>query len=187
VIVERLTLISSLLKTFAVKEGDCLMSEEEKSFTVKDHRRFNADGSSRSSDEDQTEVESENAEAKAQASTNGEAPNQQTDAEAEVRFEKARAQDEPAESGQGQERGPLPPVEFSGLILSLSHAAMMHLGQIPDPNTGQANMDRDLARHTIDTIGMLKEKTEGNLTPEEQRLIDHALTELRLAYVRLNR
>ncbi len=64
---------------------------------------------------------------------------------------------------------------------------MMHLGQIPDPNTGQAKMDKDLARHTIDTIAMLKEKTAGNLTPEEQRLIDHALTDLRLAFVRLTK
>jgi hypothetical protein len=163
------------------------MSEEEKGFTVKDHRSFNADGSSRPSDEEQTKEETEKVEAEAQAGANGEAPNQQGEAEAEAEFEKAKAQDEAAESSQGQERGPLPPVEFSGLILSLSHAAMMHLGQIPDPNTGQANMDRDLARHTIDTIGMLKEKTEGNLSPDEQRLIDHALTELRLAYVRLNR
>lgn len=163
------------------------MSEEEKGFTVKDHRHFNADGSSRPSGEDQAEVETEKVEAKAEAGAKGEATNQQGGAEAEMQFEKAKAQDEAAESNQDHERAPLPPVEFSGLILSLSHAAMMHLGQIPDPNTGQANMDRDLARHTIDTIGMLKEKTNGNLTPDEQRLIDHALTELRLGYVRLNR
>ena len=163
------------------------MSEEEKGFTVKDHRSFNADGSSRSADEGQAGAEAESASAGEAEPNSAEPIDQQNNADAQAQFEEAKAQDEAAGSSQGQERGPLPPVEFSGLILSLSHAAMMHLGQIPDPNTGQAQMDRELARHTIDTLGMLKDKTEGNLTPEEQRLIDHALTELRLAYVRLNR
>lgn len=163
------------------------MSEEEKGFTVKDHRSFNPDGSVREEDEVQAEMETEGADSEAAGPGEDATSDQQNQAEAQTQFEEAKAQDEAAESSLGEERAPLPPVEFSGLILSLSHAAMMHLGQIPDPNTGQAQMDRDLARHTIDTIGMLKEKTEGNLTPEEQRLVDHALTELRLAYVRLNR
>jgi hypothetical protein len=94
------------------------------------------------------------------------------------------AAEEQAAAGGGRA---LPPVEFSGLVLSLSHAAMMHLGQVPDPNTGQARQDLELARHTIDTLAMLKEKTQGNLDAEEQRLIDHALTELRLGFVHLSR
>jgi hypothetical protein len=159
------------------------MNEEEKGFSVKDHRKFNLDGSARADDENQTGREAEQPEAQA----GGESLDAGSEAKAEAQFKEAKAQDEAAESSRAQERGPLPPVEFSGLILSLSHAAMMHLGQIPDPNTGQPQMDRDLARHTIDTLGMLKDKTKGNLTPEEQRLIDHALTELRLAYVRLGR
>lgn len=163
------------------------MSEEEKNFSVKDHRSFNPDGSARSDGDNQTEPETEKPEAQAAGEKAGESLDGQSEAKAEAQFEEAKAQDEAVGSSQGQDRGPLPPVEFSGLVLSLSHAAMMHLGQIPDPNTGQPHMDRDLARHTIDTIGMLKDKTEGNLTPEEQRLIDHALTELRLAYVRLGR
>ncbi len=163
------------------------MSEKENGFTVKDHRSFKTDGTARSEDETQAEMQAESANAEAAGPSDDESSDQQNEVKTEAQFEEAKAQDEAAESRQGQEKGPLPPVEFSGLILSLSHAAMMHLGQIPDPNTGQAQMDRDFARHTIDTIGMLKDKTEGNLTPEEQRLIDHALTELRLAYVRLNR
>lgn len=88
-----------------------------------------------------------------------------------------------AEAQEAQARH-LPPVDFGAFIFSLSHAAMMHLGHIPDPATGQTQADSELARHTIDTLAMLKEKTKGNLDPDEQRLIDHALTELRLAYVR---
>jgi hypothetical protein len=163
------------------------MSDEEKGFSVKDHRRFNPDGSARSDEEPQPEREAEESGSETAADRAGESPGKQSEAKAEAQFEEAKAQDEAAGSTQGGRKGPLPPVEFSGLVLSLSHAAMMHLGQIPDPNTGQPQMDRDLARHTIDTLGMLKDKTKGNLSPEEQRLIDHALTELRLAYVRLNR
>jgi len=162
------------------------MSEEEKSFSVKDHRRFNPDGSPREeagepdgqpAGETRTETEA----------GHGEESPAPKEAQTETQFAKAKAEDRAAEAGGAGSRPPLPPVEFSGLVLSLSHAAMMHLGQIPDPNTGQAEMDREMARHAIDTLGMLKEKTAGNLTPEEQRLIDSALTELRLAYVRLNR
>lgn len=163
------------------------MSDEEKGFTVKDHRRFNPNGSARLDEETQTERKAEDPGNEETGGQTGEPSDKQSEAKTEAQFEEAKAHDEAAASKQSGGRGPLPPVEFSGLILSLSHAAMMHLGQIPDPNTGQAQMDRDLARHTIDTLGMLKEKTKGNLSPEEQRLIDHALTELRLAYVRLNR
>ncbi len=163
------------------------MSDEEKGFSVKDHRGFNPDGTARAEEEAQAEREAEKSKGEPTAGNPSESPAKQSEAKAEAQFEQAKAQDEAAGSTQSEAGGPLPPVEFSGLILSLSHAAMMHLGQIPDPNTGQARMDRDLARHTIDTLGMLKDKTKGNLTPEEQKLIDHALTELRLAYVRLNR
>jgi len=79
---------------------------------------------------------------------------------------------------------PLPEVNFSSLILSLSSTAFLHLGEIPDPSTGQKTKDLALAKHVIDTIGMLKEKTEGNLTKEEKPLIENILTELRLRYVK---
>jgi hypothetical protein len=79
---------------------------------------------------------------------------------------------------------PLPEVNFSSLILSLSSTAFLHLGEIPDPSTGEKAKDLALAKHVIDTIGMLKEKTEGNLTKEEKQLIENILTELRLRYVR---
>jgi hypothetical protein len=79
---------------------------------------------------------------------------------------------------------PLPEVNFSSLILSLSSTAFLHLGEIPDPSTGKKTKDLALAKHVIDTIGMLKEKTAGNLTREEKQLIENILTELRLRYVK---
>jgi len=82
------------------------------------------------------------------------------------------------------QRPPLPEVNFSSLILSLSSTAFLHLGEIPDPATGQRQKDMALAKHVIDTIGMLKEKTRGNVSAEEKQLIDNVLTDLRLRYVK---
>ena len=82
------------------------------------------------------------------------------------------------------ERPPLPKVNFNSLIFSLSSSAILHFGEIPDPNTGEKKKDLALAKHTIDTIAMLKEKTAGNLTDEEQRFLDSVLTDLRWQYVK---
>ena len=79
---------------------------------------------------------------------------------------------------------PLPPATFEFLILSLKAQTEMHLGMYhfgeekdrPDP-------DFRIARHTIDLLAMLQEKTRGNVTIEEQRLVDNALTELRFRFV----
>ncbi|MDQ1333429.1 MAG: hypothetical protein QG552_379 [Thermodesulfobacteriota bacterium] len=97
-----------------------------------------------------------------------------------------RVREEPAKGPPKKESAspPLPEVNFSSLILSLSSTAFLHLGEIPDPGTGEKRKDLPLAKHVIDTIGMLKEKTEGNLTREEKQLIENVLTELRLRYVK---
>ena len=78
----------------------------------------------------------------------------------------------------------LPEVNFSSLIISLSSSALLHLGEIADPHTGQKNKDLGLAKHTIDTIALLKDKTKGNLTDEETKIIDSVLTDLRWLYVK---
>ena len=84
-------------------------------------------------------------------------------------------------------RAPLPEVNFNSLIFSLSSSAFLHLGEIPDPNTGETRQDLALAKHTINTIAMLKEKTKGNLKEEEQKFLDSILTDLRWQYVKKNK
>jgi hypothetical protein len=79
---------------------------------------------------------------------------------------------------------PLPEVNFTSLIFSLSSSALLHFGEIPDPQTGKKQVDMPLAKHAIDTIAMLKEKTKGNLTEEEQKFLDNVLTDLRWLYVK---
>lgn len=89
-----------------------------------------------------------------------------------------------AATRQQEESVPLPPASFSYLVLSLQTQAEIHLGLLhfgeekdrPEPDLGAA-------RHTIDLLGMLQEKTKGNLTLEEQRLVDNSLTELRFRYI----
>lgn len=79
---------------------------------------------------------------------------------------------------------PLPEVNFSSLVFSLSSSAFFHLGEIEDPQTKEKRKDLPLAKQAIDTIAMLKEKTEGNLTEEEQKFVGNVLTDLRWRYVK---
>ena len=79
---------------------------------------------------------------------------------------------------------PLPEITLPSLIFSLSSTALFHLGELPDPQTNEKKKDIPLAKHTIDTIAMLKEKTAGNLTGDEEKFIETVLADLRLRYVK---
>ncbi len=73
-------------------------------------------------------------------------------------------------------------VDFSSFILSLCSTAFIHLGEIEDPATGTRRVSLEEARQLIDIIDMLRQRTRGNLDPEEQKLIEGALYELRMRY-----
>ena len=77
----------------------------------------------------------------------------------------------------------LPTVDFTTFILSLSHSALMHLGEAPSPDGDAVVKDLPLARQTIDLIAMLEEKTKGNLNGEEERLVGQILFDLRMRYM----
>lgn len=80
---------------------------------------------------------------------------------------------------------PVPPATFSFLILSLRTQAEMQLGLM---QYGEEKPEPDLilARHTIDLMGMLLEKTKGNLEMEERRLLENSITELRFRFVQVS-
>ncbi len=80
---------------------------------------------------------------------------------------------------------PIPPATFEFLIVSLKAQAEMHLGMYSFGAEGKDRPAADfrMARHSIDLLAMLQEKTRANVTMEEQRLVDNALTELRFRYV----
>ncbi len=81
---------------------------------------------------------------------------------------------------------PLPPASFSFLVLSMRAQAEVHLGIMPFGDEENAEPNLPLARHTIDTLAILLEKTKGNLSLEEQRLLENSLTELRFRFVQVS-
>lgn len=81
----------------------------------------------------------------------------------------------------------LPGVDFATFILSLSHSVLVHLGEAPHPDSGKSERNLPLARQTIDLIAMLEDKTKGNLTGDEERLIGQILFDLRMRYVEMSK
>ncbi len=88
------------------------------------------------------------------------------------------------EQDTSAQQGPLPEIDFINFILSLSTSALIQLGEIQDPFTQKSVKNLPLAKQTIDLIGMLKEKTKGNLSPEEEKVFEHVLYDLRMRYVK---
>ncbi|MDG2222140.1 MAG: DUF1844 domain-containing protein [Rubripirellula sp.] len=78
---------------------------------------------------------------------------------------------------------PLPPASFEMLVSMLFTQAMAALGQVPNPASGESNVDKRYAKHCIDTLEMLGEKTKGNLSETESKMLDEALHALRMTYV----
>jgi hypothetical protein len=97
--------------------------------------------------------------------------------------EEGKVEETPREDTSTQE-ALLPEIDFTHFILSLSSSALIQLGEIQDPFTKKSAKNLPLAKQTIDLIGMLKEKTKGNLTPEEEKVIDYILYDLRMRYVK---
>ncbi len=79
------------------------------------------------------------------------------------------------------------PVTFSTFVLGLSTQALLHLGEIPNPMTHALERDLGAAKHVIDILGILQEKTRSNLEPGEESLLDSVLYDLRMRYVELVR
>jgi len=105
----------------------------------------------------------------------------------------ASSQESPPPEGQqastqrpfvGQEKkGDAPPVDFSSFLISLATTALVHLGEIPDPTTGETSDNLEAGKQMIDIIAVLKEKTKGNLDEDEHRLMEELLYELRMKYL----
>ena len=77
----------------------------------------------------------------------------------------------------------LPPVTFESFIFNLYNVALINFG-FRDPESGEIIRNLPMAKHTIDTMGMLEEKTKGNLTITESNLLENLLYELRMNYLR---
>lgn len=78
----------------------------------------------------------------------------------------------------------MPEVTFSAFVMSLNTSALYHLGEIKDPQTGKTEVNFDLARHAIDTLVMLQEKTKGNLSSDEEQMLKNIVYDVKLRFVR---
>ena len=80
-----------------------------------------------------------------------------------------------------------PQLDFNALVLSLGSSAIVHLGEAPDPTSGEKGKpDFPMAQQSIDLIAMLQEKTRGNLTPDEAGFLENMLFDLRTLYVQIS-
>jgi hypothetical protein len=131
--------------------------QEKRGFKVEDRRRFSDTGEARS-----------------------ESPNEDPERPA---FHGDRADDTAAPPPQPQQQEAVLPLNFSTFILSLSTQTLVHLGEIPNPIDDKLGTDLPAAKQMIDILGMLKEKTKGNLDNSESGLLDTILYDLRLKYV----
>jgi len=80
----------------------------------------------------------------------------------------------------------LPSLDFSTFVLSIIGSAYVHLGDAPNPE-GDSEQDLELARQDLDLLGILQDKTKGNLSGDEERLLDQALLDLRSRYVEVTK
>ena len=106
----------------------------------------------------------------------------------EAEKEAAQATTKPAETQASPgARGPLPPPELTFLVSTLYLQGAMALGLLLNPVTKKSAVELDQAKHAIDLLTMLQQKTEGNRTPDESETLEGALHELRLAFVSTNK
>lgn len=83
-----------------------------------------------------------------------------------------------------EQAGPLPEVDFASFIVSLATMAQVNLGNVPNPETGLTAPNLAAAKQFIDIVGMLRDKTKGNLSEQEQELVENVLFTLRMQYVK---
>lgn len=111
-------------------------------------------------------------------------------AQEEKRLLAEKAQKQAPQAGEGEdapasESRELPPADFSTLVSALATQTMMSLGGYQDPQTKQRYVDLDVAKHYIDTLTMLEQKTKGNLSEEETGLLNNVIYQLRMNYVQI--
>jgi hypothetical protein len=153
------------------------MSEpEDKGYKVEDRRYLHM------SEEEKAKVREQETASEAAAGPEAAAEPSREEAAAEA-FQEA-AQKAASEAGPAEEDFIFPEITFASFIFSLSSSAFASLGAIPDPNTGKQEKNLPMAKQTIDLLGLLREKTRNNLTPEEEGLFDNMLYDLRMSYIK---
>lgn len=157
-------------------------NQEEVSFKVADRRKFNPDGSVKEG------VTLEPAKAPAPAAASGETGVPITEAEpARASAHEASVDNESVEANDREIPGADDPASFVNFLSTLATNAAAALGAVPHPATGQRGLDLETGKYWLDVLGMIRDKTKGNLHPQEARLLDGLLGDLRMQYVQLVR
>ena len=144
--------------------------EEQDGFKITDRRQFTTEGDIR----EQQQPDPGSQEAPPQEEEPPKASQQE-----KPQPEAAQEDDQKEEANQDPGHG----VNFASFLLSLATTGMVHLGEIPEPSTGQKMEDLEAAHQMIDILSILKEKTEGNLSAEESHLLENVLYELRMKFM----
>ncbi|QPJ62694.1 MAG: DUF1844 domain-containing protein [Candidatus Nitronauta litoralis] len=100
--------------------------------------------------------------------------------------ETAKQQQQEARAAEQQE-GQQPSIDFSTFVMSLASSAFYHLGDMPDPTTGQTEQNLPAVQQTIEILVMLHQKTKSNLTAEEDKLLGQLIYELQMKFVAKNK
>ncbi|MEN3327586.1 MAG: hypothetical protein V7638_2393 [Acidobacteriota bacterium] len=162
------------------------MQEEQPNFKVTDRRLFNADGSPRDlPPEEKPEPPAAVAPepvAAAPAAEETEATATEPEVSASAETESPAAEEEFSEEDLADARDP---ASFMNFLMLLAQNAASTLGMVEHPVTHQRDVDIDAGKHWIEVLGMLQKKTDGNLTPQEKRMLEGLLADLRMQYVSL--
>jgi hypothetical protein len=174
------------------------MNDEQTSYKVTDRRLFNADGTPRDVPEserpeptpEKPEPVSTAASTVPESSANADAgaaqPGVKTEAPAASAEEAGAAS---VETDTGNVEGDLPdaedPASFASFMMSIASNAASSLGMMEHPVTHKREVDLELGKHWIDVLGMLQQKTRGNLLPQEQQILEGLLADLRMQFVSL--
>jgi len=173
------------------------MSEEQTSYKVTDRRLFNPDGTPREVPEDERPEPTPVKEAPVAATSSAESSAAANSATAKADETKAvqetqptPASDESATAAHDVEAevdlpGAEDPASFASFMMSIASNAASSLGMMEHPVTGKREVDLELGKHWIDVLGMLQQKTRGNLLPQEQQILEGLLADLRMQYVSL--
>lgn len=147
-----------------ILEVDMTENNGEKGFVIKDKRMFDEEGKTR-------------ADAVREDETKGSGQQQQAEKE-----NKTTGKEDATE--RNEEKYQLPEINFHNFLLSLYTSVLFSLGEIADPVSDKKEKNLQAAKQTIDILGMLKEKTAGNLDGNEKNLLDGILSESRMKYVK---
>lgn len=164
------------------------MSEEQPQFKVTDRRLFNPDGTPREIAEEEKEAQPESATVTAQSAAPSSASPPTTEARTSARTEALSEQpeEEPQTEEHEEVEGADDPASFVNFLMSIASNAAAALGMMEHPVTGERGVDLQLGKHWIDVLGMLEQKTQGNLSQQEQRIMRSLLSDLRMQFVSLS-